>query len=231
MFASTPLPPAMQRASEKIGAIIRQILMLAGLFFIFGLSVPVTAEGDLRASVQAFVQNLASNDEDETTDPTIDKVGESEAPLSPPMRHALANVAQRYRVSADALRPIFFAAQQSGHELKLDPLLIVAVIGIESGFNPLSQSVMGAQGLMQLIPRFHADKLPEDAGERPFFDPVTNVQVGARVLKESITRFGSLKGGLQQFGGALNDPDQHYANRVLSERSRLERAAKELRAA
>jgi soluble lytic murein transglycosylase-like protein len=147
------------------------------------------------------------------------------------MRMALDYVSRRYHVSSEALKPIFATAQSSGHQLGLDPLLIVAVIGVESGFNPLSQSVIGAQGLMQVMPRFHADKLPDDAGELPFFDPVTNVQVGAQVLKESIKRYGGIEEGLQQFGGALGDPERRYAAKVLAERQRLQQAAQRLRTA
>ncbi|HXE37390.1 MAG TPA: transglycosylase SLT domain-containing protein, partial [Azonexus sp.] len=101
--------------------------------------------------------------------------------------------------------------------------------GVESGFNPFSQSVFGAQGLMQVVPRFHKDKLPEEADQAAFLDPVTNVQIGAKVLKESIRRFGGLEDGLQQFGGAVNDPDRRYASKVLAEKQRLELAAQRLR--
>jgi hypothetical protein len=79
---------------------------------------------------------------------------------------------------------------------------------------------------MQVMPRFHKDKLPDDAGALPFFDPVTNVQVGARILRESINRNGGLVPGLQQFGGAMNDPDRRYSGKVLAERQRLEQAAR-----
>lgn len=58
---------------------------------------------------------------------------------------------------------------------------------------------------------------------------MTNVQVGARVLKEAIQRFGSLEEGLQQFGGAANDPERRYASKVLAEKLRLEQAAQRLR--
>ncbi len=113
--------------------------------------------------------------------------------------------------------------------MHLDPLLIIAVIGVESGFNPFSQSVFGAQGLMQVVPRFHMDKLPEEADRSDFLDPVVNVQVGAKVLKESIRRFGGVEGGLQQFGGNANDPDRRYAGKVLAEKQRLEQAVQRLR--
>jgi hypothetical protein len=65
----------------------------------------------------------------------------------------------------------------------------------------------------------------------PFFDPLTNVQVGAKVLKESIHRYGGVETGLQQFGGAINDPDRRYSSKVLAERQRLELAVQRLRAA
>ena len=86
-----------------------------------------------------------------------------------------------------------------------------------------------AQGRMQVVPRFHLDKLPEE--DASFLDPVTNVQVGARVLKESISRNGGLEDGLQQFGGAVNDAARRYSAKVLAEKQRLEQAAQRLRTA
>ena len=113
--------------------------------------------------------------------------------------------------------------------MHLDPLLIIAVIGIESRFNPFSESVVGAKGLMQVMPRYHQDKLPEDADQTAFLNPVINVQVGAKVLQESIRRNGGLENGLQQFGGAITDPARRYANKVLAEKQRLEQAVRHVR--
>jgi soluble lytic murein transglycosylase-like protein len=148
--------------------------------------------------------------------------------LEPRLSAAMDYVSRRYKVSAEAVQPIFATAQAVGHELHIDPLLIIAIIGVESSFNPFSQSGFGAQGLMQVVPRFHQDKLPEEAS---FLDPVTNVQVGARVLKEYIHRHGGLEEGLQQFGGALNDAGRRYAGKVLAERQRLEQAVQRVRSA
>ena len=82
---------------------------------------------------------------------------------------------------------------------------------------------------MQVVPRFHLDKLPEEADHSAFLDPVTNVRIGVKVLQESIRRFGSVEDGLQQFGGAANDPERRYANKVLAEKQRLEQAVQRLR--
>lgn len=146
--------------------------------------------------------------------------------LTPQMHAALGYVSQRYRVSAAALEPIFATAQMTGRKLRLDPLLIIAVIGIESRFNPFSESTKGAQGLMQVMPRFHRDKLPEGTGKLPFFDPVINIRVGAQVLDESIRRNGGLVAGLQQFAGAADDEERAYATKVIAEKQRLEQAAR-----
>ncbi len=143
--------------------------------------------------------------------------------LTPAMKAALDYVVQRYRVSAEALLPIFETAQSVGDKRHIDPLLLIAVIGIESRFNPFSQSPMGAQGLMQIIPRYHQDKVPNAATERPFLDPVTNVQIGAQILEEAIRRQGGLLEGLQYYAGAIDD-EQAYANKVLAEKLRLEQA-------
>ena len=54
--------------------------------------------------------------------------------------------------------------------------------------------------------------------------------VGTKVLHESIRRFGGIENGLQQFGGALNDPDRRYASKVLAEKQRLEQATQRFKA-
>jgi hypothetical protein len=81
---------------------------------------------------------------------------------------------------------------------------------------------------MQVIPRFHQDKLPDGADELSFFDPVLNVHIGSRILKESIHRNGGLINGLQQYAGASDDAEQRYAAKVLAEKNRLEAVVQRL---
>lgn len=149
--------------------------------------------------------------------------------LTPRMRGALDYAAKRYRVSQEALEPVFLVVQKTAKELALDPLLIVAVIAVESRFNPLSQSESGAQGLMQLIPRYHREKLPAGAGKLPFFDPAINVRLGSMVLKDFIRRGGGVVAGLQLFAGETSDTGQAYSARVLAEKDRLELASRHVR--
>ena len=227
MFTSTVLPASMWRYSELASSLFQKCLMLAGVFFVPALvgvqSGNPTMLGGLKSLMPA---NEAVALDDELAVEDIDPATET---LSARMRGAMEYVSNRYRVAPDALEPIFATAQAAGRQLHLDPLLIIAVIGIESRFNPFSESVVGAKGLMQVMPRFHLDKLPEDADKAAFLDPVINVQVGAKVLKESIRRNGGLESGLQQFAGAIGDPERRYATKVLAEKQRLEQAVQKLR--
>lgn len=228
MIASTILPPALQRVSTMFLVLLQKLLMVAGLVFVMGF---LGVQAGHSALIQSLSSLLPSAENSVLAEEALPEAATdaSVISLNPRMRGALDYVSRRYRVSTDALQPIFATAELVGRELHLDPLLIIAVIGIESGFNPFSQSGYGAQGLMQVVPRFHKDKLPEEADQSAFLDPVINVQVGARVLKESIRRFGGLEDGLQQFGGATNDPDRRYSTKVLAEKQRLEQAAQRLR--
>ncbi|MCB1955899.1 MAG: transglycosylase SLT domain-containing protein [Rhodocyclaceae bacterium] len=145
--------------------------------------------------------------------------------LSSEMARVKSYVARRYRVSAVALEPLLAEAETAGAKYGLDPLLLVAMIAIESSFNPFAESQVGAQGLMQVIPRFHQDKIGEGAGEDALFDPRLNIRVGAQVLKEGLKRYGTLQSALQYYGGALQDPAAGYANKVMSMKARLKSAA------
>lgn len=141
--------------------------------------------------------------------------------LSQQMQRVCEWVAKRYRVSGDELAPVLAEAESSARSAGLDPLLIVAMMAVESSFNPLAESKMGARGLMQVIPRWHMDKIGEGAHEDVLFDPVVNVQVGTQVLVEGLQRYGSLQAALQYYNGARSDPEARYTKKVLSIKAQL----------
>jgi soluble lytic murein transglycosylase-like protein len=141
-----------------------------------------------------------------------------------PLYRALAmQVAKKYRVAADAAEPLVHEAFATGRSIGVDPLLILAVISVESRFNPIAESDFGARGLMQVVPRFHLDKLAHHGGQDAVLDPRTNIRVGATILKEYIQRMGSVEAGLQMYAGALDDPNTAYAQRVMVEKQWLQR--------
>lgn len=141
-------------------------------------------------------------------------------------RHVTQYLARRYRVADDAVRVLVAAAYETGRELGLDPWLILAVMAVESSINPLAQSPLGAQGLMQVMTRVHTEKFEPHGGEHAALDPIANIKVGSAILSDLIRRGGSVERGLQLYVGAGNLPDDGgYAARVLSERGRIAVAA------
>lgn len=139
-------------------------------------------------------------------------------------------LSKKYRVAPEPLSALVTEAYQIGQHSKLDPTLILAVMAVESGFNPFAQSPMGAQGLMQVMTQVHSDKYQDFGGKLAAFDPLTNLRVGTKVLQECISRAGSIEGGLRSYVGASSSDadDNGYANKVMAEQSRLQLVAKGL---
>ena len=131
-------------------------------------------------------------------------------------------LSKKYRVAAEPLSVLVAEAYDLGKRTKLDPTLILAIMAVESSFNPFAQSHVGAQGLMQVMTRVHGDKYEPAGGTLTAFDPVTNMRVGVKVLLECISRAGSVESGLRYYVGAANLPDDGgYASKVLAEQERL----------
>lgn len=139
-------------------------------------------------------------------------------------KRVAAYLARKYRVATDATAEIVGATYRIGRELGIDPFLILAVMAIESRMNPFAESGMGAVGLMQVIPRYHLDKLEDLGGPEAALNPRVNIRVGAMVLRDAIQRLGGLETGLKAYSGATGD-DFGYAGKVLAERDRLRAAA------
>jgi soluble lytic murein transglycosylase-like protein len=154
------------------------------------------------------------------------KVAEQAAVADPRQKFVVQYLARRYRIADEAARMLVANAFEIGHEKKLDPLLILSVVAIESGLNPFAQSPVGAQGLMQVMTRVHAERFAEHGGHLAALDPIANMKVGSEILHELIRRGGSVERGLQLYVGAGNAPDDGgYGAKVLGERSRLATAA------
>jgi soluble lytic murein transglycosylase-like protein len=135
-------------------------------------------------------------------------------------------LSKKYRVAGDATNMLVSTAYTTAHEIKLDPLLILAVMAIESGLNPFAESPVGAKGLMQVMAKVHHEKFREVGGAQAALNPVANIRVGAQILKEYVTRGGSVEAGLKTYVGAgAFDTDSGYGSRVLAEYRRLKQVA------
>ena len=165
-----------------------------------------------------------------TTETQVDVIERATAADPKDLPKQQASVAfwlsKKYRVAPEPLSALVAEAYDIGRRTKLDPTLILAIMAVESGFNPFAQSAMGAQGLMQVMTKIHGDKYEIFGGKLAAFDPVTNLRVGVKVLQECIARAGSLEGGLRFYVGASNlEGDSGYAGKVMAEHVRIQSIA------
>lgn len=135
-------------------------------------------------------------------------------------------LSKRYRVASDATNMLVSATYSTAKEVKIDPLLVLAVMAIESGFNPFAESPVGAQGLMQVMSKVHHDKFKPLGGVNAALNPAANIRVGATILKEYVSRGGSVESGLKMYvGAAAFENDAGYGYKVLAEYKRLKDVA------
>jgi soluble lytic murein transglycosylase-like protein len=157
----------------------------------------------------------------------IDRATAADPRALPKPQAAVAQwLSRKYRVAPEPVSALVSEAYRIGAKTKLDPALLLAIMAVESSFNPFAQSSVGAQGLMQVMTRIHGDKYESFGGRFAAFDPVTNLRVGVQVLQECIQRAGSLEAGLRHYVGAANlEDDGGYVGKVLAEYARLRQVA------
>jgi hypothetical protein len=199
---------------------------LLGLGLVFAI-ITLAARPDLRQEGESQLMTWLQERRDAAigyTEPdAIDRATAAEPKNLPKQQAALAFwLARKYGVAPEPLSVLVSEAFEIGAKAKLDPTLILAIMAIESGFNPFAQSPVGAQGLMQVMTKIHHDKYENFGGKLAAFDPVTNLRVGVKVLQECISKAGSVEGGLKFYVGAGNNTDDGgYAGKVMAEHARL----------
>jgi soluble lytic murein transglycosylase-like protein len=212
--------------ARRLFSAARTLLALVGLVAVTAAGVP-----GLREALMKQPEVLAEAWDAQAANTTAGTIQAGAAPsVAAREQRAVAEfIAKRYRVSQDAIAGFVASAYRAGGEWQVDPLLILAVMAVESRYNPVAESNMGAKGLMQVIPKFHSEKLPEIGGENALLDPHTNIRVGAQILREYLRRFGETETALQMYAGAFDEPNSAYAFKVLAERSRLEQMLRQFR--
>jgi soluble lytic murein transglycosylase-like protein len=146
----------------------------------------------------------------------------ADTPLNREQQVVAEYISKRYRVAEDAIAQFVAIAYRAGEQHRVDPLLILAVMAIESRYNPVAESVVGARGLMQVIPKYHPEKLDAHGGEEVLLEPEVNILVGAQILREYQRRFGDTETALQVYAGAFDEPTARYSNKVFAEKAVLD---------
>jgi hypothetical protein len=170
-------------------------------------------------------------------DQWIPTVADSLQPEQQPdvFRRELAriNIAIRRDFFANAV-PFGDIIHEKSQKYDVDPALVAAVVETESRFHQGARSPVGAQGLMQLMPR-----TGRWLGASNLYDPEQNVDAGVKYLKYLQGRFdGNLKktiaaynageGNVKRYGGVppFNET-RSYVKKVMT---RYEQRTQQLKA-
>ncbi len=231
---------ALRMATQALWQVLRSVLSVLGLVVVGAAAAltyfwhhpewPRAAE----THVLGWLQLRQDQRDGAEADPTalalalpeaVQRTTATPAGALPDDQRAVATwLARRYRVAADPVAALVAEAWKLGPTTGVPPTLLLAIVALESGFNPFAQSPVGAQGLMQVLTRVHDDKYKAYGGTLAAFDPIANLRVGALVLRESIRRAGGdVSAGLRHYvGAALLEHDGGYARRVLTEQAHLD---------
>lgn len=235
MSASTKMTTSLRRITATVTKgffeITHNSFALIGLAVLF-TAITLVARPELRQVGEIKLFGWLQERRSEVTGVVSDLIASDRATAAnpkdlPKQQAAVAFwLSRKYSVAPEPISAIVSAAYDAGHHTKLDPMLILAVVAIESGFNPFAQSHVGAQGLMQVMTEIHSDKYQSFGGTFAAFDPLANLRVGVKVLQDCIRLAGSTEGGLKYYVGAANMPDDGgYTAKVMAEYARLQGVA------
>lgn len=145
-------------------------------------------------------------------------------PLTPQGQRAAQYIAKNYHIAREAAQLIVQEAFKAGKAHRVDPLLLLAIIGIESRYNPLSESEAGALGLTQAMPESHPEKVAAIAKQQGHILNIgDNIELGAKVIGEYLRKFDNNSVlALQQYNGSLNDSSRFYSSKVLALRAKMQ---------
>ncbi len=210
----------LQDVREGFLEVARHSLAMLGLV-VLALALSFGASGPLQTSAGEWLMGwLYSRQDDGSTEP----LALQDMPAE--QLRVTRWLSRKYRIATTPLAPLVAEAWTVGQNSQLPPTLILAVMGVESGFNPFAKGTQGAIGLMQIEPQIHADELAQFGGRLAAFDPLTNLRLGARFLQASIQATGSLEEGLRVYAAASGQAnDEAYVARVMAEHQQLERIA------
>jgi Transglycosylase SLT domain len=220
-----------QDVAEGFFFITHSSLAFLGLS-VFFLTMVLSLRPELRQSGEIMLINwLQERRADETgLMADVDAVDRATATNPYQLPKQQANIAfwlsKKYHVAPEPLGALVEEAYDLGAKNQIEPTLILAVMAIESGFNPFAQSGVGAQGLMQVMTRMHSEKYEGFGGDLAAFDPVTNLRVGVKILKDFILKSGTIEGGLKLYvGDTSSSDDKTYSAKVLAEQAKLNQVA------
>lgn len=183
------------RSISWIGLRFSALLFLSALavFTPSGLHAPLYSWAPTDLTEPAFVAN--------------DPLSRLERPET--QERLVAHISELFRRPAAEVRETLQAVVEAARETQLSPFLLLGMVAQESSFRPWARSSYGAVGLMQVVERFHHQKLKAAAEEHDATPIRTNVRVGSAILREYADRSGGdLDAALQRYSGKASEYPQ-----------------------
>lgn len=125
-------------------------------------------------------------------------------------------------ISESAALKIAESAVKHASEFGVSPAIILGIISTESRFIKTAISDNGAMGLMQIIPRWHVDKIRDAkkvVGTPELFNVDANIYVGVRVYASCKKQFKSTTAALNCYNGG---GDPNYATKVMNAKKQFD---------
>ncbi len=224
------LQTGVQDIREGFVVMLRHSLALLGLT-VMVLLLAFMARPELRTTVSEKTMAWLQNQLPEGAFAADDFLGRSLASDLKGLDRDQVAVARwlsrRYKIAAEPLAALIGEAQTLGINTQLPPNLILAIMAVESGFNPYAMGTKGAMGLMQIVPGELSSSLSSFGGKLATYDPLTNMRLGTRQLQSMVQDSGSLETGIQRYGAQSGQSDtQAYLQRVAAEYLQLEKVAR-----
>jgi hypothetical protein len=131
-----------------------------------------------------------------------------------------AYISKTSDLSSKEVTSIVYSLITWGERFNIDPKLLAAIIMKESKFDPHAISPSGALGLMQIIPRWHLEKIiaaKEATGNPEIFNTNTNIYLGAWVMSDCLKKFKLETALTSCYSGGHQD----YSASVLNYRNQI----------
>ncbi len=213
---------------EGFVEISRHSLAMIGLVVVV-VSMTFVSRPDLQAYASQFLLSWLEIRQIETLDtPTL---GNAASRSTAKNTHQLTQdqlavthwLSRKYRVSLEPMGAMVSEAWVIGERSQLPPSLILAIMAVESRFNPYASGSQGAVGLMQIEQDAHSQTLNHFGGRFSAFDPLTNLRIGVRHLQALVQQTNTLEQALSLYGASSGQAtERQYVERVLTEQRLLE---------
>lgn len=145
-------------------------------------------------------------------------ISKNESPESNIILTAFTDIIQREgKISHEMAKNYAQWIFDSSYEQKLDPVLILSIISVESSFNYKAISNANAIGLMQIIYHWHKEKMNTTAD---LYDPKMNIKIGSKIIREYIDRSNNEVEALLRYNGSLGQSSV-YSMKVMETKVRF----------